>query len=99
MILDSIVDKPKSLRGAWPLALRMRFAWWLVMCITSCVASSATRSGMYTAGDFGVHALDITGPVTLIDGRNMTLTAHVFVKVRPTRPNVYFMPYTHLYRS
>lgn len=39
-----------------------------------------------------MHALDITGPVTLIDGRNMTLTAHVFVKVRVVVRSITYQP-------
>lgn len=38
-------------------------------------------NGVYVQHDYNIHALDITGPVKLIDGRNKTLTAHVFVKV------------------
>lgn len=67
--------------GAWP-PLKACIVFWLIACIACVRSTSAAHPGIYTSRDFGVHALDITGPVTLIDGRNMTLTAHVFVKVR-----------------
>ncbi len=46
------------------------------------LVSARAYTGMYTQHDFDIHALDISGPVKLQDGRDKTLTAHVFVKVR-----------------